>query len=41
VIGFLGGMAAGAAVGAAAGKIVDEVVLDNYKCNGCEHTFSI
>jgi hypothetical protein len=40
VIGFLGGLAAGAAVGAAAGKAVDEYILDKYKCNECENTFS-
>ncbi|WP_260602139.1 hypothetical protein [Cronobacter sakazakii] len=40
LIGFLGGVAAGVAVGAAAGKAVDEFVLDKYKCNDCENTFS-
>ena len=40
VIGFLGGLAVGATAGAVAGKAVDEYILDNYKCNACEHTFS-
>jgi hypothetical protein len=36
----LGGGAIGATAGAAAGKVVDENILDNFKCLACSHTFN-
>jgi phage tail tape-measure protein len=41
VLGALGGLAAGALIGSKAGEIVDEHLLDNYKCMDCDHTFSL
>lgn len=42
IIGGLTGGTAGAAIGAKAGEIIDEHILDNFKClnNQCSHKFS-
>ena len=40
VIGALAGVSTGMAAGAAAGAMADELLLDNYECLECGHTFS-
>lgn len=39
IAGLIGG-AAGCATGSMFGEIVDEKVLDNFRCHACGHTFS-
>lgn len=39
IAGLIGG-AAGCATGSVFGEIVDEKVLNNYRCHACGHTFS-
>ncbi|WP_434661504.1 hypothetical protein P5W99_00850 [Paraburkholderia sp. A3BS-1L] len=39
IAGLLGG-AAGCATGSVFGEIVDDKVLDNFRCHACGHTFS-
>jgi hypothetical protein len=40
IIGGLIGGAAGGATGAKMGEVVDDAVLDNYRCLACEYTFN-
>jgi len=40
VLGALVGGTAGCAAGATLGEMVDDKVLNNYRCLGCQHTFS-
>lgn len=35
------GGASGCAVGAALGEVVDDNILENYRCRSCRHSFSV
>jgi hypothetical protein len=41
IIGGLVGGTAGGVAGSKLGKTIDEIVLDNYECTNCHHTFSL
>ncbi|GAB6091549.1 hypothetical protein [Spirochaeta dissipatitropha] len=41
ILAGLKGIAAGSAIGAGAGKVLDDTVINAYKCNQCSHVFTV
>tara|TARA_R110001583_G_scaffold87190_2_gene227837 strand:- start:363 stop:710 length:348 start_codon:yes stop_codon:yes gene_type:complete len=41
IFGGIAGGAAGCTAGSALGEMIDETLLDNYKCMACGHSFSL